>query len=378
MLTFFNSTNMHTSLCAAAVSAQALFVPYESAETVLQGWKLLFLTSWGRFQRRFDNILDDMKRHETFIDQEANARNISEARRMRQDIRTWREESLNQIQSFEEEQAAKQYQSIASWLKMDESDQLAIFDSISAEGAKYPGTCGWVLRNSRIRSWLSRKSDAPILWLQGTPGSGKSVISTQLVNFINAAKSFVIHHFCTYSYASSTKYEQILRSLLMQLLRKDGEVVAHIYKECVLGKTSPNISALERLLQIVIASMSNEPFKTEYIWVILDGLDECETEKQVRVVSLMNQISSIPSSSGGTICKVLILSRASPTLSNRLRKKPTISLTEEKESLEEAIRQYGSQRLRSLHKKLCQLAVGPEDIKAIEQSIAKKADGESI
>lgn len=97
------------------------------------------------------------------------------------------------------------------------------------------------------------------------------------------------------------------------------------------------------------------------------------------MVSLMNQISSISSSSsGGTICKVLISSRVSPTLSNRLRKKPTISLTEKKDSLEEAIRQYASQRLRSLHKKLCQLDLGPGDIEAIEQSIVKKADGESI
>lgn len=215
-----------------------------------------------------------MKRHENLIDQEANARNIAEARQMRQDIRTWREESLDQVQSFEEEQAAKQYQSIASWLKMDESDQLAIFNSISAEGAKYPGTCSWILQNSTMRSWLSRTSDVPILWLQGTSGSGKSVISAQLVNFIKIAQSFIIYHFYTYSYASSTKYEQILRSLLMQLLRKDGEVIAHIYKECVLGKTLPNISALERLLQIMFASMSNEPAKTEYIWVILDGLDE--------------------------------------------------------------------------------------------------------
>jgi hypothetical protein len=61
-----------------------------------------------------------MKRHEALVDQEANARNIAEARKMRQDIRTWREESLEQVGRLEEEQAAKQYQSIMSWLKMDE------------------------------------------------------------------------------------------------------------------------------------------------------------------------------------------------------------------------------------------------------------------
>lgn len=319
-----------------------------------------------------------MKRHEALIDQEANACNIAEARKMRQDIRTWREESLEQVGRLEEERAAKHYQSIMSWLKMDESDQLAIFDSISVEGTKYPGTCGWTLRNPKVSSWLQRKPDTPILWLQGTAGSGKSVISTQLVNFMKAEKHFIIHHFCTYSYASSMMYDQILKSLLLQLLRKDGELVAHVYEECVLGKKSPTVSALEQLLQTLFKSMSNEPCQTEYIWVILDGLDECEADKQACVVSLMNQITSKPSASGCTICKVLISSRPSPVLSNRLRKKQTISLTDEKDCVEQAIRQYASQRLQSLHQRLGQLHVGPSEIEEIERGIAKKADGDSI
>ncbi|KAH6867418.1 chromatin remodelling complex Rsc7/Swp82 subunit-domain-containing protein [Thelonectria olida] len=338
------------------------------------GWKLLFLTSWGRFQRRFDNILKDMERHETLIDLEANARNIAESRKMHQDIRDWREEQLNDVACFEEEQAANQYQSIVSWLKVDELDQLAIFDSISAEGVKYPGTCSWVLKNPKVSNWLQSKPDVPILWLQGTPGSGKSVISTQLVNFIRA-NSFVIHHFCTYSHESSTKYEQILRLLLLQLLRRDGELCAHVYKQCVLGKKPPTLSALEQLVQTLFGSMSNEPNKTKYVWIVLDGLDECEKDKQARVVNLMNQISSKSSSSGGTVCKVLISSRVSPTSSTRLRKRQTISLTDERENLEAAIRQYASKRLHSLRQKLGQLHIDPGEMGEIEQGIAKKADG---
>ncbi len=248
----------------------------------------------------------------------------------------------------------------------------------SLEGTKYPGTCGWTLKNSKLSSWLQRKPDTPILWLQGTPGSGKSVISAQLVNFMKSAQNFIIHHFCTYSYTSSTKYDQILRSLLLQLLRKDAELVVHVYEECVLGKKPPTVSALEQLLQTLFTSISNEPRQIEYIWVILDGLDECEADKQARVISLMNQITSKPSLPGGTICKVLISSRASPVLSNRLRKRQTISLTDEKDCLEEAIRQYASQRLQSLYQMFGQLHVGPSEIKEIERGIAKKADGKLI
>ncbi|KAL7786981.1 hypothetical protein V8C37DRAFT_419339 [Trichoderma ceciliae] len=341
------------------------------------GWKLLFITSWGRFQRRFDNIIEDMRRHEALIDQEANARNIAEAQKMRQDMRLWREQSLEQVSNFEGEQAFKQYQSIISWMNMDESDQLAIFESIMAEGRKHPGTCSWVLKNPKVSTWLQStcKPETSILWLQGTPGSGKSVISTQLVTFMQAAKMSVMHHFCTYLYMSSTMYEQILRSLLMQLLRRDGDLIAHVYEEFVLGKKSPTTSTLERLLQLLFKSISNEPSKTEYFWIILDGLDECEPEKQARVISLMNQIASQRSSSGNAICKVLISSRASPILAKSLHKKQTVSLSEEKDCLEEAIRQYASQRLQSLEQRFRQLDIRPEEMEDIERKIAKKADG---
>ncbi|KAH7162298.1 hypothetical protein B0J13DRAFT_614956 [Dactylonectria estremocensis] len=57
-------------------------------------WNLPFLTTWGRFQRRFGNILEDLEYHGHLINTEANAYNISEEQKMRQDIRAWREESL--------------------------------------------------------------------------------------------------------------------------------------------------------------------------------------------------------------------------------------------------------------------------------------------
>lgn len=316
-----------------------------------------------------------MGRHSDLIDKEANARNISEAREMRRDIYAWREQNVEKVKRFEDEQAMKQYQSIIAWMNIDESDQLAIFDSIIAEGRNYPGTCAWILKNPKVSSWLQKRPESPMLWLQGTPGSGKSVISTQLVTFMQAAKMFVMYHFCTYLYLSSTMYEQILRSLLVQLLRKDGDLVAHVYEEFVLEKKPPTISALERLLQLLFKSVSGEPSQTEYFWIVLDGLDECEPDKQARLISLMNQITSHKSPSGNALCKVLVSSRSSTTLSHWLRKKQIVSLSEEKYCLEGAIRLYAAQRLQTLEERFHQLDIAPGELDDIERQIAKKADG---
>jgi len=190
---------------------------------------VLFLTSWGRFQRRFDNIIDDFKRHEEQVDREANAYHIAEAREARENLEAWRQDALAKLTRDEEEQTAKHLQTICTWLKLEETDQVAIFDKVSAEGAKYPETCGWILKTPTMASWLKPQPEAPFVWLQGNPGTGKSVIVGRLINFLRASrKSLVVTHFCTSSYASSTQYDKILRSLLFQLVNTTDDLIAHI------------------------------------------------------------------------------------------------------------------------------------------------------
>ncbi|RKL16693.1 hypothetical protein BFJ70_g14981 [Fusarium oxysporum] len=350
---------------------------HEHAYTFVRrkSWRLLFVTSWGRFERRFDNILDDMKRHEELVDLQASAHGISDIRQMRDEIKSWREESHAQVRKWHEKQAFKQYDSIVSWLKSEESDQLAILESISSEGAKFAGTCSWVLSNARIKAWLGRVSDTSVLWLQGTPGSGKSVLVSQVVKFMKNANMSLLYHFCSQRYASSTTYEQVLRSILLQLLRKDDELIAHVYEDCILGKRSPTIQSLEKLLYSLFSVSSRGPRQSEYIWVIIDGLNECDSRTQSSVANLINQMTNRLSGTGDTICKILVSSRKSPHIANRLKMKQKISLTEERYNIKLAMRQYVSQRLRAMHEKLAQLELTRKDIDDIERVITNKADG---
>ncbi|KAI8626353.1 hypothetical protein F5Y19DRAFT_227422 [Xylariaceae sp. FL1651] len=338
-------------------------------------WKLLFFTSWGRFQRRFDNILDDMKRHEKLVDLQANACNISEAREMREEIKTWKEDSLARLQQLNEQESNKQYESIMAWSKADESDQLAIIDAILAESSKFAGTCSWTLKNQKFKAWLQQSSDCSVLWLQGAPGSGKSVLTSQIARFMKTSNLFVVRHFCSQRYSSSILYDQVLRSLLLQLLRKNDELVAHVYKDFVLGKKPPTVQALEKLLLTLLKITSDEPRQTKYIWIIIDGLNECEPRDQISVMTLINQITGKKTAGGDTVCKILISSRHSPTIAKRLRTKQVISLSEERNSVKLAIMQYVSQRLQSLHEKLRQLDLGPKEIEEVVRVITNKADG---
>ncbi|KAI0381074.1 hypothetical protein F5Y04DRAFT_289036 [Hypomontagnella monticulosa] len=338
-------------------------------------WALFFSTSWGRFQRRFDNIIEDLEYHAELIDKEAVVRNIAEARKIRQEIRTWREDSLENIRQADEQEASRQFTHVVSWLGDDESDQRSILGSILSEASEYAGTCHWILKHSQLQSWISKKPDTSFVWLLGAPGSGKSILSTQLMTFIEAGGGFVASHYCSDFYASSTKYEKIIGSLLIQLLRHDDELATYVYQQCVVGKKSPSLLTLDRLLRTLLSSVSSEPCQTKYIWIVIDGLDLCDEREQSAVISLANRISSKNASSSGVMCKILLSGRSSPTLRQSLRTVPTISLAEEKLHLAGAIKYYVSQRLNRLGNDLRQINIGPTEVQALEEKVTRKADG---
>ncbi|KAI1388865.1 uncharacterized protein F4822DRAFT_429482 [Hypoxylon trugodes] len=342
-----------------------------------KSWKLFFLTSWGRFERRFDNILDDMKRHGELVDLQANAHGVSDIRQVREDIKSWRVESRTRMNEWNNQQTSKQLESIVTWLKSEESGQLAILETILIEGDKYDGTCSWALNNTRIKCWLQSKPDPPVLWLQGSPGSGKSVLASQIMKFMRSANMFLISHFCTDRYASSTTYDQILRSILIQLLRKDSDLVAYVYEHCMLAKKPTTVKILEKLLGDLFTLTSRGPRRVEYVWIVIDGLNECDEDRQGDILTFISRITSRKSGTDGMICKTLICSRNSPRIAGRLRAKQTVSLTEERSNIEHAIREYVSQRLRRapLHNRICQLELATDDIGHMGDMITDKANG---
>ncbi|KAI8947470.1 hypothetical protein F4801DRAFT_582374 [Xylaria longipes] len=323
--------------------------------TTRNGWKILFITSWGRFQRRFDHTLESMKRHESLIDNEANARNIVEEQKMRQKmrqkIREWRKDDLERIERLEKEEVGKQYNSIASWLKVNDSAQQLIYDALHSEGQSHPGTCTWAQRNKKVQLFLQRKPANQVLWLQGVAGSGKSVLTAELIAFAESAHYYTLRFLCSSSHRFNT-YDQILKSLLLQLLCKDSELVANI-----------------------LMSIPSTGRQDDYIWVFIDGLNECDVKTQAQVVNLVNVTISNATRSKGIICKSFISSRASEILSKQLRRNERLSLTEEKSSLSQAIKEYTSQRLQSLSVKLDQLSITAKEIGEIERLITEKSDG---
>jgi hypothetical protein len=337
---------------------------------------VFFTTSWGCFQPQFDQVIEDLRAHATLLDKIVSATATSESRAMREDLTKWRRENLATAAKHEQERAVAQYMAIVSCLKIDDSDQGSLSEAIMAEPQKYPETCNWIFKVDKIQPWIRCSQESPFLVLHGKLGAGKSVLAAQIVEWLRAqGRSLVVSHICSYARTSSTDYDQVLRSILLQLLQPDAYLTAHAYEELILKKKKITVQSLERLVLDTVGAISNNPAETKYVHVVFDGLDECAEEKRTMILNLLERMISTTYTSTSAVCKVLVTSYITRSVAKKLKQKPTVSLSVEKVALEKAIALYASQRLGKLRSRWQQMGIRDVDLEDLATAIAQKADG---
>lgn len=58
-----------------------------------------------------------------------------------------------------------------TWLNARDAEQEDELDRLLA--GCHPGTGEWITGNAKLRSWMQRRRNEQVLWLNGKPGSGK-------------------------------------------------------------------------------------------------------------------------------------------------------------------------------------------------------------
>lgn len=304
------------------------------------------------------------------------ATNIAEAKDMRQKLEAWRQEQLDKMANEETEEVTRQYLAITSYLKVDDSINAKIFDAIASEAVDSVGTSSWILGQSEIQAWLRCHPSSTFILLHGRPGSGKSVLATQIVQFLQASQqSLVMSHFCTYAYEESMDYDKLLKSLLLQLIRSDKDLIDYVYDMLLRKSKVPSSKVVEALILDSVRASSLDPSRTRYIHIVIDGLDESDQATQSKVTKLMKRMVSAAFSSGSTICKVMLSSRSSPAITKTAKQSQRVCLSNENKHLEKAIEAYAGHRLSLLGMELSQLQITPDDISDLSCRIAKRAEG---
>jgi len=131
-----------------------------------------------------------------------------------------------------------------------------------------------------FQAWLqpSQQSESKILWINGGPGQGKSVLCAKIVQFVQSTQSQPSAYFFSSAHARAEgRTRDIARSWLSQLARQDLDALDTIrgYME---GKEAGRRALQSKVWDILQGILQS---KTQQI-LILDGLDEYDrTNKSV-------------------------------------------------------------------------------------------------
>ncbi|KAE9993923.1 hypothetical protein EG327_002547 [Venturia inaequalis] len=154
---------------------------------------------------------------------------------------------------------------------------------------KFKGTGGWLLSKPEFRNWYNDTSSA-ILWCYGDPGAGKSVLAATVVEQLTLDFGVddavgLAFAYCLYDNNRTQDSSRIIASLIHQVCWEKEEV-----PECLMSFYQRfDNNALKPSLNDYWAVFKQLAQKFEKIYIILDGLDECDPKQRQSLIKLAGE-----------------------------------------------------------------------------------------
>ncbi|KAI8952576.1 NACHT and WD domain protein [Xylaria longipes] len=170
------------------------------------------------------------------------------------------------------------------------------------------GTCEWILGKKKFLDWIDSNSLSPsILWLTGKPASGKSTLTSYIVEYLRSIDVGCCYFFFKHSDKSTQRLAACLRSLAFQMTKGSTQIrqkLLQLEKEGFQLDTDNSRAIWRSLFASAILKVE---FPRHY-WVI-DGLDECSDAEHFFEPMLSKLNREIP-------LRILITSRETAELKN--------------------------------------------------------------
>ena len=175
------------------------------------------------------------------------------------------------------------------------------------------GTSEWILADETYLTWRHTQSTTPLmLWLKGGPATGKSVLSSFIVNDLVEDNVHCQYFFIRYGDRKKRSLSLLLRSIAYQIARSVpafSQRLDGLGDEGIDFETADPRTIWERIFKSTLFKMGD----CKPLYWIIDGIDEAEDTRAI--IKLLSDISLsvVP-------IRILIVGRETSEISNALRR----------------------------------------------------------
>lgn len=149
-------------------------------------------------------------------------------------------------------------------------------------GKVMEGTCHWILQRSDYLQWISatQKSQNPrIFWLIGLPATGKTTLSSVVIDHIQFRGKGCAYHFFSSGHQAKRAVTYCLRSIVTQLAHSSQEFrerLIAMHEESGINFTSQDQDFQVIWIKVFEAIIFKMHFPSPLFWV-LDAMDEADS-----------------------------------------------------------------------------------------------------
>ncbi|KAK5713276.1 hypothetical protein LTR17_017691 [Elasticomyces elasticus] len=235
-----------------------------------------------------------------------------------------------------------------------------------------PETGAWLLEGDKYNGW---KVEMPsFLWLYGSAGSGKTVLSSGIINDLQAyckddSQRFLAYFYYDFNDSAKRDPVNMIKSLLYQFLEQGVRIPQSLQSAYASCSNMRRSVSLDQLLDALHETIRFCPAS----YIVLDALDECTAR-----VELLDMLQRIHSWNVSTL-HIVATSRQDVDIEGRMEKLTTIQgrICLKSDVVDPDIRTYVQTRLMhdEAFRRWHQASQGPAVLENIEITLTKKAHG---
>ncbi|MCJ1392629.1 hypothetical protein MMC18_005499 [Xylographa bjoerkii] len=315
------------------------------------GTKLGRALMWKFDKVEIIGILSKIERLKTLINVALTNDLFTLSKAMKEDVSSIRKH----VESRQVDANTNSRQVIASWLTaLDfKARQQDIFSR------RQDGTGQWLLDSPEFQTWLAEPGQ--VLYCSGMPGAGKTVLASIVVDYLQKkfpeTSVLTTCIYCNYKEKDNQTAQDLLASVLKQLVQGCDWV-----SEDIKALHKDHIKRNVRLpREDLIQALQSDIARFRRVFIIVDALDECTEERNIRM-DILNELRSLPPNAN-----LLVTSRHNSTIAAEFKGRMTLEVN----ATDSDVTRYVLARIQHEHRLLRHVRADP----VLQQSIISEVVG---